>query len=115
MIRSSFFVLFFFPGLASADLPQQMVCSGQNPEWVLKIEDETALLDHLITTRMNLMLSTVAEGQVTPLALTFVGDRDTAIVVIHDRTCGTAPYETQVLTQRGQTPILLTGCCEVAQ
>ncbi|MDG1457865.1 MAG: hypothetical protein P8Q92_08265 [Pseudoprimorskyibacter sp.] len=115
MIRSIFLVLCFLPGFALADLPQRMMCNGQNPAWTLRIEDDTAVLNHLIKTQMNLMLSTVAKGQLTPVALTFVGDRDTAIVVVHDRICGTAPYEAQVLTQRGQTPILLTGCCEVTK
>jgi hypothetical protein len=115
MIRSIFLVLCFLPGFALADLPQRMMCNGQNPAWTLRIEDDTAVLNHVINTQMNLMLSTVAKGQLTPVALTFVGDRDTAIVVVHDRICGTALYEAQVLTQRGQTPILLTGCCEVTK
>ena len=41
---------------------------------------------------------------------------DTAIVVVNEATCDLEgrpwPLTANILTQRGQTPILLTGCCE---
>ncbi|MEM9437639.1 MAG: hypothetical protein AAGA15_11405 [Pseudomonadota bacterium] len=52
-----------------------------------------------------------AEGDAWPKALTLIGERDTGILLLHDRVCEGGTHEAQMLTQRGQTPILLTGCC----
>ncbi|MEM1233247.1 MAG: hypothetical protein AAGH70_03900 [Pseudomonadota bacterium] len=52
-----------------------------------------------------------AGGADWPRALTLIGDRDTGILILHDRACEGGSHEAQMLTQRGQTPILLTGCC----
>lgn len=108
---------FLFVGLtlaAPALAAPPLVCTGSDPHWRLDLDAGVGVLDYLLRTEMELMLTTVAEGQDGPRALTLVGERDTAIVLLHDRACGTAQVEAQILTQRGQTPILLTGCCEPA-
>ena len=89
---------------------QDLSCIGDG--WQLTIKGAVARLDYLMHTQMELMLTTPAERRDWPKALSLVGDRDTAIVIVDARNCGDAPLTAEVLTQRGQTPVLLTGCCE---
>lgn len=88
-----------------------LTCTGTAPDWRLEITDDSAAFRFPGLTRMDIPHSTRAEGRDWPRAMTLIGPRDTAIVVIHQRDCGGLPFESQVLTQRGQTPILLSGCC----
>lgn len=44
-------------------------------------------------------------------ALTLIGGRTTAILVVSTRACNTRSLSAYLLTQDGTTPILLTGCC----
>lgn len=92
-----------------------MVCKGAVPSWTLNLMGDRAVLVFPSATDLEIKHSASAEGQDWPIALTLVGDRDTGIVLVHKRQCNSAPYEAQLLTQRGQTPILLTGCCERAK
>lgn len=64
---------------------------------------------------MDLMHQTTAEGRDWPRAFTLIGERDTAIVLIEREDCNGLPYRAHLFTQRGQTPILLTGCCEARE
>jgi hypothetical protein len=88
-------------------------CIGTAPEWRLNLVDQ-ADFTFAGTTTLDIPHIATAEGQEWPKALTLIGDRDSGILILHRRICGTAPYEAQMLTQRGQTPILLTGCCFLA-
>jgi len=101
---------------AAAMAQDRFSCRGKAPDWALQVDEATAQFRFLSETDMDVALSTNAEGQDWPRALTLIGDRDTAIVVIERETCSeTAPYRAHVMTQRGQTPILLTGCCEPSE
>lgn len=78
-------------------------------------QDAALTLDREIA--MSVMDEAFAEGQRKwPRALTLVGERDTAIVLLESETCAVNhtqfPFQAQILTQRGTVPILLTGCCE---
>jgi len=56
-----------------------------------------------------LMLTTRPNGQDWPRALTFIGRGDSAIVIVEDG----PDHAVRVLTQRGETPIMLIGTCDV--
>lgn len=104
---------------AATDLPP-LACEGAAPDWTLTIAGPVARLTIERPLDMTVPQSSVAEGADWPRALTLVGDRDTAIVILDEEACSTAhakdfPIEAHILTQRGTTPILLTGCCTVAE
>ena len=103
------------PFAASAQDTPALQCHGQTPNWRLDIRDDAAIFVFPGKTEMTVKAETRVEGAAWPRALTLIGDRDTGILVLHHRLCGDAPFEAQMLTQRGQTPILLTGCCETQQ
>lgn len=102
-----------------APLALPLACEGNSPDWRLDLSGPVARFRFSGATEMEIPLRTRAEGRDWPRALTLIGERDTAIVVLHDRACGIAqdsfPIEAQILTQRGQTPVLLTGCCAVTE
>ena len=105
--------------MAEAELPP-LACEGAAPDWTLTLAGPVAQLTIEQPIDMTVPQSSVAEGADWPRALTLVGDRDTAIVILDEETCSTAqvkdfPIEAHILTQRGTTPILLTGCCTVAE
>jgi len=103
------------PIATSADTLPPLSCGGEMPEWSLQIIDDTAQFDFQRQSDMTIPQRTMAEGQDWPHALTLISRFDTAIVIIDQRQCGTDPYTAEVLTQRGETPILLTGCCTASQ
>ncbi len=94
----------------AAPLPS-LACQGAAPDWMLTIAGGTAQFTFQRQSDMTIPHQTSAEGQDWPKALTLISRNDTAIVIIDNRACNEAPYTAEVLTQRGQTPILLTGCC----
>ena len=89
-----------------------MTCEGDG--WTLDLMETQARLSFPSPTDMDIPHSVSAEGADWPKALTLLGDRDTASVLLHDRACDGGSHEVQVLTQRAQTPILLQGCCQEA-
>ena len=97
--------------LSAQNLPANMVCEGSSPDWSLSISGETAVFDFQRTSDLALMLTTPAQGRDWPVALTFVGRGDSAIVMVDEGKCGGETFEASVLTQRGETPLLLVGCC----
>ncbi len=113
MIRHIAFAM-AMPLCAQADTLPPLVCSGNAPNWTLSLADDTARFDFQRQSDMTIPHRTTAEGQDWPRAITLISRYDTAIVIIDQRQCGTAPYTAEVLTQRGETPILLTGCCAAA-
>ena len=90
-------------------------CIGDAPDWRLDFDTAQARFVFPAPTEMEVVQHSAAEGRDWPRAFTLIGARDTAIVVLEDQTCTTSggpqPLQIHVLTQRGQTPILLTGCC----
>ena len=107
--------LIFALALPGTVLAQSYECAGQSPEWQLELDLASARVQFPTTTQMEVMLSTPAEGKDWPIAYTLVGERDTAIALLERETCGSDEIRAHILTQRGQTPILLTGCCKVRE
>ena len=90
-----------------------LTCSGDALNWRIALHDMQAKMTLIDVADMDVMDDTAAMGQDWPRALTLVGDRNTAILILDPRNCGVkaTDYAATVLTQQGQTPILLTGCC----
>lgn len=98
-----------------------LACEGHAPQWFLNIDGPTARLTIETEITMDIPQSSAAQGREWPKALTLVGPRgqQTAIAVIDEAQCttnGTDVFGLRVhlLTQRGQSPIVLTGCCAFA-
>lgn len=92
--------------------PLALDCVGTAPEWHLNLRPEGAAFSYLDRqSEMTIPQSSTAEGADWPKAMTLIAPRDSAIVILHDRACFGGTHEAQVLTQRGETPVLLTGCC----
>ena len=96
---------------AAPALADSYSCSG-TPGWTLDFDTVQARFAFPATAEMEVRLVTPAEGADWPRAFTLIGARDTAIALLERERCGEAPYRVHVMTQRGQTPILLTGCCQ---
>ena len=110
-IARVFIVLLAVPCVAMAE-ELSLVCSGSDPDWTLRYDGTAAEFSFTDrTSRLDVPQKSTAEGAEWPKAATLIGPRDSAIIVIHRRACEAMDYEMQVLTQRGETPLLLTGCC----
>ena len=106
-----FLTLVVVPGVAIAE-DLSLTCAGTDPNWSLHYDGNTAEFSFTDrTSTLDVPQKSTAEGAEWPKAATLIGPRDSAIIVIHRRACETMDYEMQVLTQRGETPLLLTGCC----
>lgn len=94
-----------------------LTCLGSAPDWRLELDSEEARFEYLRSTEMTVPQSSRAEGRDWPRAYTLIAEFDTAILLADQTACSLnqAPYPitAHVLTQRGQTPILLTGCCRI--
>ncbi len=97
--------------LAAQDLPSDLLCEGSSPDWSLTVSGDTAVFDFQRESQLSLMLTTPAEGRDWPVALTFIGRGDSAILMVDQGTCEGESLNASVLTQRGETPLLLVGCC----
>lgn len=109
--------LFALPLLAALpvfaeDLPLPLVCTGLNPDWGLEIRDDGSTLSYQRIDDMDLAWETQAEGADWPRALTLIGRGTSAIVVLDQTACDGGDLSANVLTQQGETPLLLTGCCQ---
>ena len=113
----------FLIGFASAAGAQEppvmlmtpLACSGVEPEWSIHMDGTQANFTYRGTSDMTIMLDTPAEGTDWPRAYTLIGRGDSAILIMEPNACETGPYSARVLTQRGETPVLLTGCCMFQQ
>ena len=105
--------LFFWSSSAVAGPLPPLQCNGDDPDWRLELAGDVARLQFLGWTEMQVPHTAQAEGRDWPRALTLIGPRDSAIALVNRRICDDESYEIQLLTQRGQTPVLLTGCCRV--
>jgi hypothetical protein len=110
----------------AADSPLR--CYGHAPDWSLEIAGTTALFSYPLSPNsaqsFDIPQRSQPEGAARhwPQAMTLIADFDTAIVVLDRANCQTGDDSTttdspsniraHILTQRNQTPILLTGCCE---
>ena len=95
-------VIATIPHVAGA---QNLSCAGTAPDWELDVTSELATFDFDRTSEMQIMQDDLSQNDPTIRAMTLVGPRDSAIVILNS---GAAT----VLTQRGQTPIILSGTCD---
>lgn len=109
-VRAAALCLFAFPVLA-----ESYSCAGSGPDWELEIGPARATFEFQRKNHFDIPQQSAAEGRDWPKAMTLIAEFDTAIVVLDRGDCNTHPIRAHVLTQRGQTPILLTGCCEVKE
>ena len=90
-------------------------CLGAEPNWTLRIGEDTARFEMQRQINYDIPLISIAENRDWPKVYTLVVDFDTAIATVDRDTCrlGTQDYplSVDILTQRGETPIVLTGCC----
>jgi len=83
-----------------------------DPDWSLSYDGSFAKFTFGgRTSQMEVPQKSTVEGGDWPRAATLIAPRDSAIILIHKRQCEDGDHEMQVLTQRGQTPLLLSGCC----
>ena len=83
----------------------------------MEITGDSATFTYVSADVLNIPQRTSAPNRDWPKALTLLGGRDTAIVILHERSCSTTeitnfPIEVNILTQKAETPVILTGCCQ---
>ncbi len=113
MMRGTLTALALCPFAAHA---MDISCSGTDPDWDISVTGETAQFNYGKSADMTVPQRGSAENRDWPQVLTLLGSRDTAIVILHQRACDTAhvtawPVEATVLTQKTETPVVLSGCC----
>ena len=97
---------------AFAQIPT-MNCIGTAPDWRLALSATAAHFSfENRQTDFDVPQFSHAEGREWPLAMTLIARNDTAIVILKPEL---DDYVVDILTQRGTTPILLTGQCEVVE
>lgn len=110
------------PALAAEDAMPPLLCGGTDPVWNLVLDDGRGAYtspEQPDAIAYDVRLTTPAEGRAWPRALTLIGPRDTAIVLLDRSQCGITgsdrdhPYAAHLMTQRGTDAILLTGCCRL--
>ncbi|RMD90350.1 MAG: hypothetical protein D6811_10800 [Alphaproteobacteria bacterium] len=90
------------------------LCSGERPRWQLRIEGDKARFSFPLPVEMEIPHRTTAlgrEGADAPQAMTLIGARDTAIVILTPGSCAGGTMGAVVLTQRADDPVMLVGCC----
>lgn len=92
-------------GLAAGDV----TCSGDG--WLLELWPPNARFTYPSQLDFEIKNDIPASGADWPRAMTLIGDRDTAIVILDAPVQG-APTRALVLTQRAGQPILLEGRCK---
>lgn len=109
MFRTTLAALFLATPLAA----ENYICSGSAPDWELTITGSDAIFDFERKNSFQIPDTAFAEGRDWPQAKPLIGDFDTAVVILDKDSCETGDLSVDILTQRGQTPVLLTGCCEI--
>ncbi|MEM1386976.1 MAG: hypothetical protein AAF626_13045 [Pseudomonadota bacterium] len=113
MIRA--FLTALIASLATNASAEIFRCEGDTPSWRLDLTGDNATLQMIERLDLKLTQSTTAEGRDWPRAFTLESKRDTTIALIELGRCrtsrGVGPLRAHVMTQSGDAPILLTGCC----
>lgn len=117
-------ILASFASAASAQqnalsITPPLACQGFEPDWTLYVEGATAQFEFQRQSDLTVMLDTPAQGDADVRALTLIGRGDSVILIVEPARCETGdttgPMSARILTQRGETPLLLTGCCMYLQ
>lgn len=102
----------FAAPLHADDIPTEMSCSGISPDWSLSLSGDEAEFSFQRDSDLNVQLITTPLNADWPRAITMIGRGDSAILIVEPARCDTGDMSARVLTQRGETPILLVGCCQ---
>lgn len=107
-------------GALAEDALPPLACEGSKPDWQLLLHADSARFTFGKTLDMTIPQRTQVENAPFPKALTLLAHRDTAIVILNERRCDTEhatafPIEANILTQKGEEPVILRGCCTVAE
>ena len=95
----------------TAGQAEALTCHGTSPDWTLDLAAETAVFafaDRQST--LDIPQQSRPEGQDWPVAMTLIGPRDSAIVIL-EAPDESGTHAARILTQRFETPILLVGTC----
>jgi len=92
---------------------QELTCSGQDPAWVLTTTETGAIFVFDRMTEMAVMQDDTAVNADHTRAMTLVGARDSGILVVTTAACNNLELQGTYLTQRAESPIILSGCCTV--
>ncbi len=107
---------FMAANAAMAQTPTAFSCTGVLPAWDLELDENRGVLSTYKPIEMQVMDTTTTQGRDWPLAITLVGEEDTAIIILTPRACTSnawaGHYEALVLTQQDNTPVMLLGCCQ---
>jgi hypothetical protein len=111
-------VLFAAPAFAQ-DLPP-LTCEGNSPDWTLTLAGPDAQFAYVDANDMQVVSSATPENADWPNVSVLLANRQTAIVAITPRLCSSSfvtdfPFDALVMTQKGETPVVLTGCCTIAE
>lgn len=115
-MRSAALICFLVSSVSAQDLA--LACNGIAPVWDLALDGDTATFEFGRSSDMTLALQTTPQDAQWPKALTLIGRGDSAIILLTPGGCSYPADEqygtiaAEVLTQRGQTPVLLLGCCQ---
>jgi hypothetical protein len=90
-------------------------CRGTNPGWTLELREDSAYFSLPQPMEYEIPLITMADNREWPRVYTLLMGFETAIVILDKDLCQLGnrrfPMSVDVLTQRAETPIVLTGCC----
>lgn len=89
-----------------------MRCQGSGPDWSLSATPQGATFTLITASDMSLQLTTLVQGVDWPRAYTFIGRGDSAIVIV-EGAGDDGLHPTRILTQLGETPLLMTGFCDL--
>ncbi len=108
--------LYYLSHPVYADVSTVQSCVGVIPNWALELSSGTARLSYQGTDAdMTIMQDGTAEGAKTTRAMTLVGRQQSAIAVFKQGACQINaeqfPINATILTQLGDVPIILEGCC----
>jgi len=106
------------PAIAQ-ELPLPISCSGAAPDWSMELTEDGTIFTFQQKLEFDIGLVTIAQGSDWPRAVSLAGRGGTAIAILSQlpdgATCEGSNTQAVVLSQQGQTPIMLNGCCTTAQ
>lgn len=118
MIRFAFLIC-IVAGSAGAQSVGHFECAGLFPDWSLTLEGDAGRLNFDgVSVDVEIPQFSRAEARDTPVAATLLNEEAfvTGIILLDHAECVSGgqlhPMRGHLLTQRGNLPILLTGCCE---
>ncbi|KAG1655730.1 Envelope biogenesis factor ElyC [Nymphon striatum] len=90
---------------------ESIAICGADPDWAMSITEDGTLFEYgqAVDTELDIAWETPAEGAAWPRVLTLLGRGTSAIVILEQPRDATYPI--RILTQRGETPLLLVGGC----